>query len=98
MLAILLKGTIFWQIRGRKMIPIALENYFEIYVIVLLAVAAGFWINHLWRSNTQSLSISEEKLVRCKECSLTYIVSRTENVSRCPRCNEVNNVNPKAKI
>ena len=80
------------------MIPISLESYFEVYVIIMLIVVVGFWVNHLWRSNNHSISISEEKLCRCSECSLTYIVSRTENVSRCPRCNAINNVNPEAKI
>ena len=80
------------------MIPIAPETYFEVYVILLMTIAVGFWGYHLWRSNTHDWSISEEKLCRCKECSLTYIVSRTESVSRCPRCNEVNHVNPKVKI
>lgn len=80
------------------MIPISPETYFEVYVIFLLVVATGFWIYHLWRSSDQHWSISEEKLCRCKECSLTYIVKRTEQVSRCPRCNELNNINPKAKI
>jgi uncharacterized paraquat-inducible protein A len=80
------------------MIPISLEAYFEIYVSLFLIVAAGFWAYHLWRSDTHNWSISEEKLCRCKECSLTYIVGRSEHVSRCPRCDEVNNVNPKVKI
>ena len=80
------------------MIPISPENYFEIYVIIFLAVAAGFWAVQAWNSSSSHWTISEEKLCRCKECSLTYIVRRSEQVSRCPRCNEVNNVNPKAKL
>ena len=44
------------------MIPISPETYFEVYVIFLLAVAAGFWVYHLWRSSDQHWSISEEKL------------------------------------
>ena len=80
------------------MIPISLENYFEIYVILFLTAAAGFWVYHIWKSSGNDLIISEEKLCRCKECSLTYIVSRAEHVSRCPRCNEINNINPKVRI
>jgi hypothetical protein len=80
------------------MIPISLENYFEIYVIFFLVAATGFWAYHSWASSGNDLIISEEKLCRCKECSLTYIVSRTENISRCPRCNEINNINPKVRI
>ena len=80
------------------MIPISPENYFEIYVIFSLVVLAGLWAFHAWNSGSRQVVISEEKLCRCKECSLTYIAGRAEHVSRCPRCNEVNNVNPKARL
>lgn len=80
------------------MIPISPETYFEIYVIFLLFIAAALWLYHLWRHNNDNWSISEEKLCRCKACSLTYVVHRTEHISRCPRCNELNNLNLKVKV
>ena len=80
------------------MIPIALETSFEIFVIFSMIAVAGLWAYQVWHTSYHHWSISEEKLCRCKECSLTYIVERSESVSRCPRCNQVNNVNLKTKI
>ena len=69
------------------MITISVGCGFLIYVGALLAALSGAVVYELWRSSLHDWRISEEQLARCSECGLTFVVSRSEKVARCPRCN-----------
>ncbi len=72
------------------MIPIFPETYFEIFLFLVLIVGVIAWSYYLWQQHLEKWEISEEKLCRCKNCSLTYIVARGKKESECSRCGEQN--------
>lgn len=80
------------------MIEVSLDTYFNAYMIILLILAGTFWAYHIYLSTTNKWTISQEKLCRCKSCSLIYVVNRLEVIARCPRCQELNQLNSKNRI
>ncbi len=80
------------------MIPIFLETYFEIFLFLVLILGVLTWSYYLWQRHLEKWEISEEKLCRCKSCSLTYIVARGEVESSCNRCGEKNILEDKGDL
>ena len=80
------------------MITVSAEQFFIIALIAFVLLVAALWIYALWSTSANKLNVSEERLLRCKSCSLIYIAQRSESVRRCPRCETLNQVNSKSKV
>lgn len=69
------------------MIPVDLHHIFVIVPAFFLALLLFMVLYDTWRTRTRGWNIAEDRLGECSRCRLTFIISRFETVSRCPRCN-----------
>ena len=72
------------------MIPIPYEHLFSVYITLWFIVLAIFWYREVSRLRRGDWSIAKERLYKCDRCHLSFLAkSDSENVTRCPRCNEM---------
>jgi uncharacterized paraquat-inducible protein A len=71
------------------MISLSIENSFIVYLFVWLITIAILWIREIWRNYAYDWSLSKDQLLSCKRCHYSFLSKHGENVSRCPRCNEI---------
>ena len=71
------------------MFSIGYRTGFELYLAFMLVAFAAAAAYEFWRAQVHSWGLSEERLCRCSDCKLTFVVRRRENVARCPRCQKL---------
>lgn len=74
---------------GKTMISIELQTFFELYVLFAMTGLAFLAIQERVRHSLRNWEISEDRLCRCPECHLSFVVSRRETTARCPRCEKI---------
>mgnify|MGYP001546416136 CR=1 FL=1 len=68
------------------MIEIELQTFFELYVLFTMIALIILAVQERVRSSSQTWELSEDRLCRCPECHLSFVVTRKETTARCPRC------------
>ncbi len=72
------------------MIPLPFEHAFSVYLYVWLVALALLWYRESRRMRKYDWSIAKERLYKCDNCHLSFLAKDdSENVTRCPRCNEM---------
>ena len=72
------------------MIPLAIEHLFSVYIYLWFFAVAILWFKEISRMRKGDWSIAKEKLYKCDNCHLSFLShDDSENVTRCPRCNEM---------
>jgi uncharacterized paraquat-inducible protein A len=62
-------------------IDLAVTLYLGLSILILL-----IWIIFEWKKRVVTDKKKEDSLWQCPTCFYTYIDSRSENISECPRC------------
>jgi len=63
-------------------IQLVFDWYLAAFFIAFSVVA----VIEAWRNRVQHWDVSEEKLCRCPDCQLAFVVARTQWFAKCPRC------------
>ncbi len=73
------------------MIPLPLEHAFSVYFAVWFAVLFVLWFREERRCRKASeWFVVKERLYTCDHCHYSFLAKHdSENVTRCPRCNEI---------
>lgn len=73
------------------MIPIPAIHLFSIYLILWLIILILLWTrDEIRRKRASGWSVVKKRLYFCDNCHLSFLARNAgENVSRCPRCNEL---------
>jgi len=73
------------------MIPIPAEHIFSIYLILWLIILTCLWFrDEIRRKKSFGWSVVKKRLYFCDNCHLSFLARNAgENVTRCPRCNEL---------
>ena len=72
------------------MIPLPLEHIFSVYVFIWFLVLAPLWFIEVRRNRKGDWSIAKERLYKCDRCHFSFLATDdSENLMRCPRCNEM---------
>ena len=73
------------------MIPISILHFFSLYLLLWLVVLVCLWVrNELRRRESYGWSVVKKRLYFCDNCHFSFLARNAgENVSRCPRCNEL---------
>lgn len=73
------------------MIPISYLHIFNLYVILWLLFLVILWVRLEMRSRKgYDWSVVKERLYFCDNCHFSFLSQHdSENVTRCPRCNEL---------
>ena len=76
---------------AEKMIPISELHIFHIYLLFWLIALVILWIRQEMRQKkAYDWSVVKERLYFCDNCHLSFLSQHdSENVTRCPRCNEL---------
>ena len=56
------------------------------YLLFMLGIFVAVAIIHAMQARISNWSVSEEKLCRCPDCHLTFIVPSRQWFAKCPRC------------
>ena len=73
------------------MIPISELHIFYVYMFFWLIALAVLWVRQEMRQRkAYDWSVVKERLYFCDSCHLSFLAQHdSENVTRCPRCNEL---------
>lgn len=71
------------------MIPLPAEYGFVIYLGAWIVTIAVLWAREYWRGGRNNWDLAKDKLCFCQKCHFAFLVKPGENISRCPRCNEI---------
>lgn len=73
------------------MIPLSYHSAFAIYVLLWIIVLALLWgREEIRKRKSYEWSVVKERLYLCGKCHLSFLAKHDgENVTRCPRCNEM---------
>ena len=73
------------------MIPISILHFYSLYLLLWLVILVILWVrDELRRRKSYGWSVVKKRLYFCDNCHLTFLARNAgENVSRCPRCNEL---------
>lgn len=73
------------------MIPIPPIHLFNVYLYLWIILLGILWIrDELRRRRTFGWSVVKKRLFFCDNCHLSFLARNSgENVTRCPRCNEL---------
>lgn len=73
------------------MIPLPYEHIFSVYFGLWFIVLGILWLREELRGKkTLEWSVVKEHLYTCRNCHLSFMAQHdSENVTRCPRCNEM---------
>ncbi|MBO7147318.1 MAG: hypothetical protein J6W81_06175 [Lentisphaeria bacterium] len=73
------------------MIPIQPIQIFHVYLYLWLVILIILWFREeLRRRKNFGWSVVKKRLYFCDNCSLSFLARHDgENVTRCPRCNEL---------
>jgi len=68
------------------MFSLAYKDGFVLYLLFTLGALVAVMAYYAWQARTREWRTSEEKLYRCPECNLTFIIGREQRRASCPRC------------
>lgn len=72
------------------MIPLPYADAFSAYLYLWFIVVGALWAAETLRLRKSDWSIAKERLYKCDHCHLSFLATDdSENVTRCPRCNEM---------
>lgn len=73
------------------MIPLPFAHVFSVYFICWFIVLAVLWFREeLRRRRAVEWTVVKEHLYTCSNCHLAFMAKHdSENITRCPRCNEI---------
>ena len=73
------------------MIPIPPQYIFSAYLILWLIFLTCLWFrDEMRRKKSFGWSVVKKRLYFCDNCHLSFLARNAgENVTRCPRCNEL---------
>lgn len=72
------------------MITIDYVTAFIIYLFAWLLTLAILWAREIWRLKNYDWTLSsKERLCHCDNCHFAFLIKHGENITRCPRCNEM---------
>ncbi|OGV55128.1 MAG: hypothetical protein A2X49_15520 [Lentisphaerae bacterium GWF2_52_8] len=71
------------------MIPLDMHYGFVIYLFIWFVLISFLWGRELWKQVVYDWSLSKDRLGSCGRCHYAFLVGPGENITRCPRCNEV---------
>lgn len=71
------------------MIGLSLANALVAVLVLWLIWLAVLWLRELNRNDRSAWSLSNSRLFHCDRCHHSFILKKTENITRCPRCNSI---------
>lgn len=73
------------------MIPLPYGHLFYVYICAWVLLLAVLWLLHEIRQRkTPEWFVVKERLYHCPNCYLSFMAQHdSENITRCPRCNEM---------
>ncbi|MFH1394822.1 MAG: hypothetical protein ABIH09_01535 [Candidatus Omnitrophota bacterium] len=72
------------------MIKVDIATALFLYLFITAIGLLILWSFFSFGTKLKTFSFDEQHIWRCSICALTYIDSRNELVSRCPRCKSFN--------
>ncbi len=72
------------------MIKLDISMVLFLYLLFTAVLILVIWAFFDFGTKLKTFSSDEEHIWHCSICSLTYIDSRHEDISRCPRCGTYN--------
>ena len=72
------------------MIPISLPMALALYSLVIGLVAAGIWLYTELTVRRPQRRLGQQFLWRCTFCGCSYLDEHAEDLSKCPRCENLN--------
>jgi len=72
------------------MIKINISTALFLYIFLTAIVILIVWSFFSFGTKLKTFSSEEKHIWRCSICALTYVDSKREVVSKCPRCNSYN--------
>lgn len=69
------------------MIQIYPAQIFEVFTFMWVALIAWLWIRHEYKLQSLDWTTTKEQLYSCSKCHKKFLAK--ENITRCPRCNEM---------
>lgn len=70
------------------MIRIHVEQILGIITFVWGVIISFLWIRHEYKKKSMDWTITKEQLYTCPKCHYSFL-AKEENITRCPRCNEM---------
>ncbi len=67
------------------MIRLDISNAVSLYLILSVVLILVAWV-FIERRPHERLDIGDALIWQCSICTFTYVDSRHDNISRCPRC------------
>ena len=77
------------------MIPISFSTAFFIYVMVPMLVIFALWFCMEYKNQTRSTHVESKMSMTCSICFQSYLVNKTQTITRCPFCQSWNDGNEK---
>ncbi len=72
------------------MITVDFSDALFVYLFIWILTIGILWARELWRLKAYDWSLSsKDKLCFCDHCHYAFLVKNNENITRCPRCNEM---------
>lgn len=72
------------------MITLSVGSMFVLHVLLPLVCILGLWFYYRLRESARLGAPRDEHIYRCQICSHVYVDSRDVPLSRCPRCDTLN--------
>lgn len=71
------------------MIPMEFQYGFYLYIAIWLLTIIILWAREMWREKAYDWELSQDRLCVCDGCHYAFLIKHNENITRCPRCNEM---------
>lgn len=62
---------------------------FMAYLLFCIGGIVFLWAREVWRSRSRYWALSGGRTCFCDNCNMTFLMPPHENITRCPRCNEI---------
>lgn len=72
------------------MITLPVQALFVLQALLPLIFILGLWFYYRLRESSRLGAPRDERIYRCQICSHVYVDSRDVPLSRCPRCDTLN--------
>ena len=69
-----------------------------IYLSLWLITLTILWVRELWRTKSYNWDLTKSKLFHCDRCHYSFTSLHGNNVTRCPRCNNMCIVRRKRRL
>ncbi len=72
------------------MIGVTFEQMLLIYMALIFLIPGVSLVLQVLGSNYNKIwRMSEDRLARCRDCNVTFLLTRQHSVTRCPWCNSL---------